>query len=356
MNERCVSFFGEPSRASLGATSWRNETSSRRQESDVFPSISGLEPVDDCLLCLWRPVDPQVLPGPCDGSVEDVVRDVVLVGASDDDLDHVVLQSLGLVDSDRIRHLERDGGGVGVIVLITDFDVVDRESYRRIGNPLQVGVPLDVELGHWPVEPNVELNAAIGGLDVDDGALEVVVDQRFEPVGVREQDRVADLVDRRPPWDGGRGVAGLQEPVDVVDAIQAVVVQRQNNVVGRVVVEEAGIKGGRVPVAGDGLGDAFVEVADLVPEVDEVTTAGAVRRIQLEDGRRLDVGTHDVEPVAESDGLDLKDIPDEHDEFEAGVLQDVEEIGVTHRRALVDYEQVEVTSGVVLVAGDCFVG
>lgn len=51
-------------------------------------------------------LDPQLLPGQSDGRVEDVMRDVVHVGARDDYLDRVQLQAPGLVDADGIRHLE----------------------------------------------------------------------------------------------------------------------------------------------------------------------------------------------------------------------------------------------------------
>ena len=118
------------------------------------------------------------------------------------------------------------------------------------------------------------------------------------------------------------------------------------------VVEEAGIKDGGVPVAGDGLRDVLVEIADLAPEVEEFIIAGPVWGGQLEDGRRLDVGPHDVEPVPELDGLDLEDVPDEHEKLELGVLQDVQKICVTDCRALIDDEQVVVAGGVVLVLGD----
>ena len=199
----------------------RFESSSGGQQRDVFAGVVGVEAAQDGLLGLGRPVDAQVFSGSGDGRVEDVVCDVVFVGVGDDDLNGVVFQSLCLVDADGIGDLEGNGGNVVVFVFVAGIQVVYREPDGGVGDPIETVVTLCVELGDGAVKRDIELVAFVECSDGGDCALQVVVDEAAETVVIAEQHRVVDFVDGWAPRHGGVGVAGLQEAVDVVDAIEA---------------------------------------------------------------------------------------------------------------------------------------
>jgi hypothetical protein len=94
------------------------------------------------------------------------VRDVVLVGVSDDDLDGVVFEALGLVDRDGVGDLERHRGVKRVVVIVTGVVVVDGKAYGRALGPFQLSAA-DVELGERSISGSRQsgTRAAIIALD-----------------------------------------------------------------------------------------------------------------------------------------------------------------------------------------------
>jgi len=301
-------------------------------------------------LGLGRPEDLEGFPGSGDGRVEDAVGNVVLVGVGDYDFDRVVLQALGLVDRDGVGDLERNDSFARVVVLVAVVIVVDGEADGRSLHPLERDVE-NVELGEWPVQLDVELDfAGVGGSDVDDLPLEVVVDDRPEAVRLVEQHGIANLVGGDAPADGRVGVAVLEEAVDVVDSVEAVVVKAQDDLVVALGLEERLVEDCRVAVVGDHLGDVVLDVTHLVPEFLERGVLGPVGCRQFEDGRARDEPADDVEPVAELDRLDLVDVTDQHQQLERRLLQHLEQVSVADGAALVDNQQVVL--GVQPGAGD----
>lgn len=112
------------------------------------------------------------------------------------------------------------------------------------GDVLRVGAPAEALenglLGLWSPE-DLQAFTCPG-----DGRAEDVVDHRPEPLGLVEQDRVADLVCGDAPGCRSTGVAALEEPVDVVDAVEAVIVQAQDDLVIALSLEQRLVEhGGR---------------------------------------------------------------------------------------------------------------
>src|SRR6266536_653466 len=173
----------EPSGASRRSN--RSESATAREQSDVLGAGAAFETSENSLLGLWRPEDPQVLTCPGDGRVENAVRDVIFVGVGDDDLDGVVFEALCLMDRDSVGDLERHGGVERVVVLVAGVVVVDGEAHSRAFHPYQLSTD-DIELAEWSIELDVELDLAGGERDVDDPALQVVVDYRPKPLGLVE--------------------------------------------------------------------------------------------------------------------------------------------------------------------------
>ncbi len=66
-------------------------------------------------------------------------------------------------------------------------------------------------------------------------------------------------------------VAALQKTVDVVDAIEAVVVQAQDDLVLPLGLEQRLVEHGRVPVVGHDLGDIIVDISNLVSRIPGVS-------------------------------------------------------------------------------------
>ena len=95
------------------------------------------------------------------------------------------------------------------------------------------------------------------------------MDHRSEPLGLVEEDRVADLVTWAPPAGRCAGVAALQEAIDIVDAIETVIVQTQDDFVLPLGLEQRLVEHSRVTVAGHDLGDVVFDAPNLVPEAQE---------------------------------------------------------------------------------------
>ena len=125
-------------------------------------------------------------------------------------------------------NLERYGSVQRVIVFVAGICFVDREAYCRALYPFQL-VNVDVELAEWSIKLYVELNPTKLMVDVDNPSFEIVIDDRPESLGLVEKYRVTNLVRGDPPSSCRTWIATLQESVDVVDAVQAVVVQAEDD-------------------------------------------------------------------------------------------------------------------------------
>ena len=100
----------------------------------------------------------------------------------------------------------------------------------------------------------------------------------------------------------------MQKAVDVVDAVEAVVVQAQDDLVITLSLEQGLVEYGRVTVACDDLCNVVVDVTNLLPESEERRVLGPKRRRKFEDRRARNEGADDAEPVPKLNRLDLVDV------------------------------------------------
>ena len=77
-----------------------------------------VEALQNFLLRLGRPEDPQALACPSYGCVEDAVCDVILIGVGDYNLDGVILEALRLVYRHGVGYLERYCCVQRVVILV----------------------------------------------------------------------------------------------------------------------------------------------------------------------------------------------------------------------------------------------
>src|SRR5699024_4333632 len=95
---------------SFGHLDYRNHAATLPKQVLVLLVLANFQSAKDPILSIRRPVDLEVLPSPRNRSVEDAVRDVLFVGFRDDDFHRVKLETLCLVDRDRVGNLEWHDG------------------------------------------------------------------------------------------------------------------------------------------------------------------------------------------------------------------------------------------------------
>src|SRR5690606_36054854 len=115
----------------------------------------------------------------------------------------------------------------------------------------------------------IKLNPTRDSTHPNNPTLQVVVNDGSEAFSVIEEDWIADLINRLPPRRRSSGVTALQESIDIVDPIETIVIQAQDDLVLAPGLKQCLVQHPRVTGSSDYFGNVILNIAKLVPEVQE---------------------------------------------------------------------------------------